>query len=38
MLVGRGPTIAPDDIVLGHKEYVMLQNPHSGDFELSRHK
>ena len=29
---------APDDIVLGHKKYVMLQNLHSGNFELSRDK
>lgn len=28
----------PDDIVLGHKEYVLFQNPKSGMFEQSREK
>ena len=28
----------PDDLVLGHKERVLYQNPHSGRFELSRDK
>ena len=28
----------PDDLVLGHKEHVLYQNPHSGRFELSRDK
>ena len=28
----------PDDIVLGHKEYVVYQNPNSGMFERSREK
>jgi hypothetical protein len=28
----------PDDVVLGHKEYVLFQNPKSGMFEQSREK
>ena len=28
----------PDDIVLGHKEYVIFHNPRSGNFEQSREK
>lgn len=28
----------PDDIVLGHKEYVVFQNPNSGIFEQTREK
>ena len=28
----------PDDIVLGHKEHVIFQNPNSGMFEQSREK
>lgn len=28
----------PDDIVLGHKEFVVFQNPRSGNFEQSREK
>ena len=26
----------PDDVVFGHKEFVIFQNPHSGMFEQSR--
>ena len=30
----KKPLPPPDDLVLGHKEYVMFHNPHSGNFEL----
>ena len=30
--------LPPDDIVLGHKEFVVFQNPNSGIFEQSREK
>ena len=34
----KKPLPPPNDIVLGHKEYVMFQNPHSGTIEVSRDK
>jgi len=29
---------SPDDIVLGHQEYIVFHNPRSGMFEQSRKK
>ena len=34
----KKPLPPPDDLVVGHKEHVVYQNPHSGNFELSREK
>ena len=40
--ISRGPDRKllppPDDVVFGHKEYVVFQNPNSGMFEQSREK
>lgn len=36
--VNKKPLPPPDDIVLGHKEHVIFQNPNSGLFEQSREK
>ena len=33
---GKALLPPPDDIVLGHKEYVVYQNIHSGKFEMSQ--
>ena len=35
---GKALLLPPDDSVLGHKEYVVYQNLHSGNFEMSREK
>ena len=34
----KKPLPPPDDIVLGHKEYIIYQNSKSGNFEQSRDK
>ena len=32
----KKPLPPPDDIILGHKEYIVFHNPRSGNFEQSR--